>query len=164
DANLLVHAGPTSVSGGSADGVLGAYLQAGNVGDITLVSGWNWYAGVNFGSLFGGQYDFQTALTHELGHALGLHHSADPTSVMYESLGRGVINRGFTPADLRSLDFSSASSRLGERSPYAAGSVNPPRLLQVAPRLDVSQYATTAPVAPRDADVSRGLALLALAA
>ena len=35
-------------------------------------------------------YDVQTAVTHEMGHALGLDHSSNKSAIMYESLAKGV--------------------------------------------------------------------------
>ena len=32
------------------------------------------------------QYDYQTIVTHDLAHAVGLEHSQDAASVLYESL------------------------------------------------------------------------------
>jgi hypothetical protein len=43
-------------------------------------------------------------VTHELGHALGLGGSADPTSPMYETLAAGAVQRTPTVADLNISD------------------------------------------------------------
>ena len=70
----------TTPIGGVDQGVLGAYTEG---GDISLVSGWNWYFSSDPATISPNQFDFQTVVTHELGHALGLGESSDPTSVMY---------------------------------------------------------------------------------
>jgi hypothetical protein len=82
-ANVVVNMDTTSVLGGLADGVLGCTTEA---GQITLVDGWDFYAGSDPTQIGATQYDFETVVTHELGHALGLGHSADATSVMYATL------------------------------------------------------------------------------
>jgi hypothetical protein len=41
---------------------------------------------------------------HELGHVLGLGHSADTTSIMFATLGAGTANRNLTVADLNVPD------------------------------------------------------------
>ncbi len=96
-ANLVVDAGSTSAAGSYSDGVLGCYTSA---GEITLIQGWNWYAGADGSAIGANQYDFQTTVTHELGHALGLGESSDPTSVMSGTLATGTVIRTLTQADL----------------------------------------------------------------
>src|SRR5262249_4091404 len=59
----------------------------------------NWFAGAGTG-VGANQYDFQTVVTHELGHALGLGHSADVNSVMAPTLGTGQARRNLSVADL----------------------------------------------------------------
>jgi hypothetical protein len=101
-ANLIVDTGTTSASGSTADGVLGCYNSA--AGEITILQGWNWYAGADPAQIGQSQYDFQTTVTHEFGHALGLGHSADPNSPMFESLATGQVRRVMTVADLNIPD------------------------------------------------------------
>src|SRR5262249_37632744 len=78
------------------------------IGDITLVQGWNWYDGANPSGIKPGQFDFQTVLTHELGHVLGLQHSANPNSVMHETLSAGSVIRNLTRHDLHGLRHAAA--------------------------------------------------------
>jgi hypothetical protein len=85
---------------GAPDGVLGYTLA----GQITLVTGWNWYTGADPASIGTDQYDFQTIVTHELGHAIGLGHSGDVNSVMYPYLAPGAVRRSVTARDLSVLD------------------------------------------------------------
>jgi hypothetical protein len=96
-ANVTIDTGATSAVGGYADGILGCYTSA---GEVTLIQGWDWYAGTDPTLIGATQYDFQTTLTHELGHALGLGESADPTSAMYGTLAPGTAIRTLTTADL----------------------------------------------------------------
>ena len=51
-----------------------------------------------------GQYDFETAVLHELGHALGLGGSTDPSSPMYETLAAGAADRTVATQDLNIPD------------------------------------------------------------
>jgi hypothetical protein len=97
-ANIVLDSGTTSACGGRANGVLGCYNGA--AGEITLIQGWDWYAGADPGGIGPAQYDFQTTVTHELGHALGLGGSGSPTSPMNETLPAGTARRTATAADL----------------------------------------------------------------
>ena len=99
-ADLTLDTGSTSAVGGYADGVLGC--QSGI--EVTLIQGWNWYAGADPAAIQAGQFDFETVVMHELGHVLGLGHSADATSLMYATLGVGTANRNLTVADLNVPD------------------------------------------------------------
>jgi len=96
-ANLVFRSDTTSAVGGLAEGVLGCFDS---LGTITLIQGWDWYAGVDPAAIEAGQYDFQTVVTHELGHALGLGHSTDVASVMNDTLPAGMVRRAMTEADL----------------------------------------------------------------
>jgi hypothetical protein len=118
-ANIVVHIGTTSAVGGYADGVLGCETDD---GDITLILGWNWYAGADASSVGSNQYDFQTIVTHEVGHALGLSHSADASSVMYATLGTGEANRALCTADLNIGDTDSGACGLHAAVPSSTES------------------------------------------
>jgi hypothetical protein len=100
-ANIVLEMSTTSALGGQANGVLGCTTDSGLV---TIVDGWNWYAGANATTIGSGQYDFQTVVTHEIGHALGLGHSSTSVSVMYPSLGTSEIRRTMVTADLNIPD------------------------------------------------------------
>lgn len=39
------------------------------------------------------KYDYQTAITHELGHAFGMDHGGSTSCIMYASLGAGTMRR-----------------------------------------------------------------------
>jgi hypothetical protein len=101
-ANLVIDTSTATACGGMANGVLGCYNEANS--EITMVQGWNWYAGSDPSQIGAGQYDFETTVLHELGHALGLGGSTDTSSPMYETLAAGVADRTPTTQDLNIPD------------------------------------------------------------
>jgi CSLREA domain-containing protein len=126
-ANMVIDIGTTSACGGVSNGVLGCFNAPNS--EITMIQGWNWYAGADPTQIGVGQFDFQTTMTHELGHALGLGGATDPTSPMYETLTPGTIARTVTVADLNipdppvGADPQSAAPRQPIALPVAASSV-----------------------------------------
>jgi hypothetical protein len=108
-ANVTLNMNTTSALGGVAQGVLGCTTDA---DQVTMIQGWNWYAGSDPTRIAAGQYDFETAVMHELGHVLGLGHSSNTTSVMYAMLATGSTDRALTKADLSVPDDSSGPCAL----------------------------------------------------
>jgi hypothetical protein len=100
-ANVTLNMNTTSSLGGVAQGVLGCTTDA---DQVTMIQGWSWYAGADPTQVGAGQYDFETAVMHELGQVLGLGHSSSSSSVMYASLATGTANRALTAADLNVPD------------------------------------------------------------
>ncbi|HUG71297.1 MAG TPA: PKD domain-containing protein, partial [Pirellulaceae bacterium] len=96
-ANVSLIVAADSPCGNASDGVLGC---ADVTGVITLLDGWNWFTGSDASLIGADQYDFQTIVTHELSHALGLGHSEDAQSVMYDVLTASQIRRELTVADM----------------------------------------------------------------
>jgi parallel beta-helix repeat protein len=96
-ANVTIDDGITSAAGAASDGVLGCYNST---GEITILQGWNWYDGSDPTQIGANQYDFQTVMTHELGHALGLGGSNAANSPMNEMLAAATTRRTPAAADL----------------------------------------------------------------
>jgi hypothetical protein len=101
-ANVVIDTGSNSAVGGLADNILGCWNPA--TSEITMIQGWNWYAGSDPAQIGSNQYDFQTTFTHQLGHALGLGESTDTTSAMSGTLATGTVIRALTTADLHVPD------------------------------------------------------------
>lgn len=121
NANIVLNSRATSVLGGMANGVLGVTTSA---GEITIIDGWNWYAGANVNSIGSGQYDFQTVITHEIGHSVGLGHSTVITSVMYPELSTAAARRTMLLADLQTAGEANNGSGLHAEAIFAT-SVTP---------------------------------------
>jgi hypothetical protein len=121
-ADVTLNMDTTTAVGGYADGVLGCTTDA---GQITLIQGWNFYAGNDATQIGSAQYDFETVVTHELGHASGLGHSTESTSVMYASLDIGAIRRS-----LASTDFNVPGNSDGADGLHAAQSRDPVSALE----------------------------------
>jgi hypothetical protein len=45
------------------------------------------------------EYDYESVVTHEVGHYIGIAHSANSAAVMFASLGTGEIKRNLAPPD-----------------------------------------------------------------
>ena len=103
-ANLIIDIGSTSAAGTAAQGVLGCETATASTSEITILHDWNWYAGSDPTAVGSNRYDFQTVVTHEIGHALGLGHNSNPSSVMYATLASGTIRRIITVVDLNIPD------------------------------------------------------------
>ena len=109
-ANLVIDADSMTAFGDASDGVLALFDP--QAGEITVVNGWNWYDGADPNAVGTNQFDFQTVVTHEIGHALGLGHNPDPASTMYHSLLPGLAKRTLTDADLNIGDVENLPGAL----------------------------------------------------
>jgi uncharacterized repeat protein (TIGR01451 family) len=99
-AQVQIGFASNSSIGGAGQGIMGAFTGS---GQITLINGWNWYFGANPSGIGSNQYDFQSVLSHELGHVLGLGENSDPASAMDLYLGAGQVRRDLTPTDLSAI-------------------------------------------------------------
>ena len=77
-------------------------------------------------------FDFETVLTHELGHALGLGHSPDTSSTLYATLAPGTARRMLTTADLNLPDDGAGPDAL-HAAPSTSRSLSSPRASRTRP-------------------------------
>jgi hypothetical protein len=145
DAVVHVDIAAGSPAGGAADGVLGCTVA----GQITLLTGWDWYTGADPSAIGASQYDFQTIVTHELGHALGLGHSGVSGSVMYAYLAPGATRRTVTTQDLSVLDSDSG----GMPEPLTSA---PWRDRQTPPALHAAVFPASTVIVSQIADPGSG--------
>jgi hypothetical protein len=166
-ANATLSMDTTSAVGGLADGVLGCTTDS---GQVTLIQGWNYYAGSDPTQISASQYDFQTVATHELGHVLGLGHSSDPTSVMYASLDTGTVKHALSVQDLNVPDTDNGACGLHVASPAAVTQSNgqgapslglPGSLAGLLTRLETAVQASAATVPAGSSIAARDAAFIA---
>lgn len=127
-ADVRIRGAASTAIGGKKQGVLGATQPSYDVGitgwladgspvatfldhdmggrtTITLVNSWNWYAGADASKIAAKQYDFESVVAHELGHAIGLVDNAtDRSAVMSDVIKPGQTRRMFDAADAASID------------------------------------------------------------
>ncbi|MBM4071967.1 MAG: hypothetical protein FJ271_24030 [Planctomycetes bacterium] len=179
DAHIRVQNSGTSRIGGVAEGVLGladyhtfdtglkgtdgkvfhrfvgAQFGAAYQVKVTMITGWNWYTGARPAGIGRTQYDYQTIVTHELAHAVGLEHdtrsyagiNGDGKSVMLPWGIAGRPHRRLSPHDLASLRYLYASapapSEGGFRATGNAATTWPAQTQQTAAGLTAFVFART---------------------
>jgi len=148
-ANVVIDTGSTSGAGSAADGILGCYNST---GEITILQGWNWYDGSDSTQIGATQYDFQTVMTHELGHALGLGGNDDTSSPMYETLAAGIVRRTPAASDLNIPEPPEGADPERAQLP----TIGQTFVDIVAPSLSVGTFQVEAGVASPLTAVSRG--------
>jgi hypothetical protein len=99
-ASLVIRSDTSTVLGGRDEGILATYTSGASGGLIEVIEGWNWYTGATPSGIRPDQFDFQTVVLHELGHALGLGHRDQHGSAMNETLLAGVVSRMLTASDI----------------------------------------------------------------
>jgi autotransporter-associated beta strand protein len=131
-ATVVIDTGDTSAVGGYADGILGCYTTA---GEITMIQGWSWYTGSDPTGIGAGQYDFQTTVTHELGHALGLGESNDATSPMYATLPPATTHRTLSTNDLNLPPEEESADAQRAEVPPVPSTAGTPSAASIAPTI-----------------------------
>ena len=99
-----------------------------------------------------GQYDFQTVITHEIGHSLGLGHSDYRVSVMFPELATADARRTLLFADLNTAGEEDGAGQHVE-AVFAAGhnqsvKATANQSLQVSPAHKLKLAGTTGPAVP----------------
>jgi uncharacterized repeat protein (TIGR01451 family) len=117
-ATIHVHLADTTSNGGVDQGVLGL-TEFG--GEVTIVTGWNYYLGADATAVGANQYDFQSVVTHELGHAIGFGHSTDSNSVMFPFLGTGMTHRFMTANDVTVIEGAATAPEPLMAAPGSSG-------------------------------------------
>ena len=148
EANIQIHIADTSLIGGREAGVLGVAV----FNEITVISNWDYYLGTDPLAIGAGQFDFESVVMHELGHALGLGHSTGDPSVMFPFLAPGVTKRALTADDLARIGEAHVGDDEAEGVPEA--------LVAVTPSAEAGQVGIhTAGDRPLDALLASGLLL-----
>ena len=124
-ADIHINMGTSSPIGGVHQGVLGSYSAD---GDITLIQGWDWYFGTKSSQISSNQYDFQSVVTHELGHALGLGENSDSASAMDLYLKPGQAHRNLTTTDLGAIQQELGTNRISLATSQVSAAVPNPVL------------------------------------
>lgn len=104
---------------------VGAEFGTAYQASVIMITGWNWYAGARAAGIGRGQYDYQTIVTHELAHAVGLQHDSrtyaglngDGKSAMLPWGMAGRPHRRLSANDVASLRYLYA----GTPAPSDAG-------------------------------------------
>ena len=90
---------------GTDAGVI-ASADGGELGSTITMSNnveFSWYTGTDTELIQSVEYDWQTVVLHELGHAIGMDHSNNPGSAMYFFLETGETRRELHQTDLSEL-------------------------------------------------------------
>ncbi len=92
----------------------------------SLPNNLTWYYGTSTPSLF--QFDFQSIITHELGHAHGLAHVVNEESVMHFSISNGEMRREIGDGELEGaahkISFSTKDNCVSSYSPMTVFASN----------------------------------------
>jgi Ca2+-binding RTX toxin-like protein len=140
-ADIRVHTAYTTIIGGLNDGVLGVEIYSVAGADITIVSGWDWYTSADANAVGSSQYDFETVVMHELGHALGLGHSASADSVMHSTLTTGAAHRTISADEVEVISGDGGPDALHAGVPAGPSAAGVGR---VAVSIDWAQFADPA--------------------
>jgi len=162
DAQVHLQLADGTELGGVAEGILGVT----NGTEITMVNGWNWYLGADSISITTSQFDFQTVVTHEFAHVLGIGHSTDTSSVMFEELTTGQVRRSLSEADLELIGeeesgggpealMAAPTAAIPHPSMFAARFAAPPATRPASPFPSIAGQVMIAPDAGSQRDLPR---------